>query len=88
MAKSETQRQRDRRRRIAAHLTILRVEVPMGPLADLLVDTCFLPQWDVVRAVGEAFSRVVQLSFSPEASQRDAVSELARWIEHALDVAV
>ena len=87
MAKSETQRQRDRRRRIAAHLTILRVEVPMGPLTDLLVDACFLPQWDL-RAVGEAFSRVVQLSFSPEASQRDAVSELARWIEHALDVAV
>ena len=74
MAKSETQRQRDRRRRIAAHLTILRVKVPMGPLADLLVDACFLPQWDPEdpRAVGEAFSRVVQLSFSPEASQRDA----------------
>jgi hypothetical protein len=42
---------------IAAHLTILRVEVPMGSLADLLVDACFLPQWDPEdpRAVGEAF---------------------------------
>ena len=80
MAKSETQRQRDRRRRIAAHLTILWVEVPMGPLADLLVDA-FLPQWDSEdpRAVGEAFSRVVQLSFSPEASQRDAGAIAESW---------
>jgi hypothetical protein len=79
MAKSETQRQRDRRRRIAVHLTFLRVEVPMGPLADLLVDACFLPQWNSKDpcAVGKAFSRVVQLSFSPEASQRDAVSEMS-----------
>jgi hypothetical protein len=51
----------------------------MGPLADLLVDACFLPQWDSENpcAVGEAFSRVVQLSFSPDASQRDAVSEMS-----------
>jgi hypothetical protein len=55
------QRQRKARKRRECGRAVLPVEVPLGPLADVLVDAGLLPEWDSENKteVAKAVSRMI-----------------------------